>query len=416
MNPVQQRKTRYYFGLVLAVAAVIAGFLVGTNVIGDNNKPASAESSFDASSVNCDDVNDVRAAIVKDDTLSQAEKDARIDAVNTKCEAEAKECPNTWMIVQADNGNNRWFASGVQAIREADSPEKAREAAREWLNLVRQDPELLAGAGAYFTGRQVDPATLVEGKCASAAAETLVTEIELAIAEAKVTPDQAPENGRNSGVSDGNVVASSHTGITGDRQAVRVELKDGTVIWIMARCGNPVIEGPAPVPPGPTDQPPPETPPTTTPPTTVPPTTPPPTVPPPKEKPKCPYNPALPPDHPNCLKPKDPSKDVLVNPKVPDQVKGPGTTPVGTDPGPARPPVDSPTGCNGPCDEDDGFDPPTTTTPPAQPPSTPPPTVPSCGQHGQPSCGNTGITPPTTVAPPSAPPVTESPTVTVPSP
>lgn len=169
---------------------------------------------------------------------------------------DARNCPDTWLIVQSDNEHNRWFADGVQEIRDADTPKEAKEAAHTWLSLVRRDPELLAGASAYFVDRQVDSSILVDGKCASTVAEQLVAEIELAIAEAKVTPDSAPVNGVNSGVSDGNVVAAEHSGITGDRDAILIELPDGKKIWIMARCGNPVVVGPPPVPPGPTDQPP----------------------------------------------------------------------------------------------------------------------------------------------------------------
>lgn len=47
--------------------------------------------------------------------------------------------------------------------------------------------------------------------------------------------------------------------------------------------------------------------------------------------------------------PKDPTKDVNVNPKVPANVKGPGTTPVGKNPGKPTPPIDSSTGCRGSC-------------------------------------------------------------------
>jgi hypothetical protein len=76
------------------------------------------------------------------------------------------------------------------------------------------------------------------------------------------------------------------------------------------------------------------------------------------------------PTAPKCLTPKDPTKDVLVNPNVPDQVKGPGTTPVGTSPGPATKPVDSSTGCNGPCPTSPQ---PTPTSPPTPEPVTPTP-------------------------------------------
>ena len=75
---------------------------------------------------------------------------------------------------------------------------------------------------------------------------------------------------------------------------------------------------------------------------------------------------------PTTLKPKDPSKDVNVNPSVPPQVRGPGTTPIGVSPGPATPVFDTPTGCNGPCP----TVPRTTTPPPPPAPTTPATTSP----------------------------------------
>ncbi|MBA3758132.1 hypothetical protein H0X10_00675, partial [Candidatus Saccharibacteria bacterium] len=175
-------------------------------------------------------------------------------------EEDARECPATWIIVQVDHeDSNRWFADGVQEIEEASTPEEAREAARTWLSLVRRDPQLLKGAASYFlAGRQVDASTLVDGECASEDAESLTAEIELAIAQAKVTPEEAPVDGTNSGTdAEGDVTSANQAGITGDRAAIKVVLKDGTTVWIMSRCGNPVVQGPAPVPPGPTDNPPP---------------------------------------------------------------------------------------------------------------------------------------------------------------
>lgn len=124
--------------------------------------------------------------------------------------------------------------------------------------------------------------------------------------------------------------------------------------------------------------------------------------------PEEPPTPVCPPEMPYGTPPicKDsPSRDVNNNPLVPPQVRGPGTTPIGVDPGPATPPIDSPTGCQGPC--------PTTPT-----------TVPSGGGGSGPSTtvprtegGNTGITLPPTPEPPPAPPITAAPPpgVTVPS-
>jgi hypothetical protein len=126
-------------------------------------------------------------------------------------------------------------------------------------------------------------------------------------------------------------------------------------------------------------------PPTT--PTTVPPKVPPTTVPPtptttvPPNIPTCPNGQPIPP---NGLCPKDPSQDVNVNPDVPPQVQGPGTTPVGTSPGPSTLPVDTPTGCVGDCPTTVPLPTPTTTTtlPPEPTPVTPDP--PASGDPGAP--------------------------------
>ena len=241
----------------------------------------------DESEVACDQVTEEleqarEEAQDADGTPEAPEADNRVEVLEARqqeCntseepteEEDARACGNTWLVVQSDNENNRWFSGGIQEIRDAQTPEEAEEAAHIWLNQVRRDPELLAGAARYFVDREIDPATLVDEECASTEAEQLVAEMELAIASARVTPSEAPADGYNSGVNDSNVVGASQPGITGDRAAILIELPDGTKIWVMARCGNPVTEGPPPVPPGITDEPPPTT--TTVPPTTIPPTT-----------------------------------------------------------------------------------------------------------------------------------------------
>jgi hypothetical protein len=149
-------------------------------------------------------------------------------------------------------------------------------------------------------------------------------------------------------------------------------------------------------------------PPSTVPPTSVPPTTVPPTTVPPSTVPTttvpvplCPDGPlAGKPVPPSGVCPKNPGADVNVNPRVPPAVRGPGTTPIGVNPGPATPVVDSPTGCNGPCPTV-----PRTTTPPPPPapttPATTSPVVPTTvGNSGD---GQVGVTIPAGT-PPSCPP------------
>lgn len=116
-------------------------------------------------------------------------------------------------------------------------------------------------------------------------------------------------------------------------------------------CEQPKPEQPKPERPSPpappTEEPPPSSPPpaeppSSPPPSSPPPTSPPPTSPPPEEPPppaeKCPWNPALPPGHPDCLEPKDPADDPPPPPGVDPQ---PQPDPVETaPPAPPEQPID----------------------------------------------------------------------------
>ena len=120
------------------------------------------------------------------------------------------------------------------------------------------------------------------------------------------------------------VVPTLYAGPVRDKVSTLFTVRHGDVVKkLKLECGFQPFEQDFPGTPG-KPKPPTTTP--TTPPATRPPTTPPAT-----------------------LTPKDPSKDVNVNKDVPEQVRGPGTTPVGGDPGPAEEPVDSDTGCDGAC-------------------------------------------------------------------
>lgn len=82
---------------------------------------------------------------------------------------------------------------------------------------------------------------------------------------------------------------------------------------LRAGCGNNEFKFPSPVPPAPT----------------------------------CPPGTSMTPN--GCLTPKDRTKDVQVDPGVPQGNRGSGSTAPGANAGPATQPTDSPTGCNGPC-------------------------------------------------------------------
>ena len=211
-------------------------------------------------------------------------------------------CSASWVIEEADNTNNRWFLEGIASIKDATTNEEATAAAYDWQEKVRTDPDLLAGAAKVFLQRDVDRNSLVNSEgCATEAAVDLDMEIGIALATAKVTPDDVDPNAFNTGVQDGIVIGDASGGIGGDLSAVQVTLSDGRVIWIMARCGNLATQGPPPLPPGITDNP-----------------------------ERCAYNPQLPPDSPDCVPP--------VTPECPEGTNG--TWPVckdspSNDPGPS---------------------------------------------------------------------------------
>ncbi len=189
------------------------------------------------------------------------------------------ECLNSWGRSDSDKAGNRWIAEGIPAIKAAKTPEEARAAAGEWARMIRKDPVLLAGGIRYILHQEVKAEELFDDNgCATAKAVDLVAEMEMALALSSMKPEEAPATGYNSGAdpNGGGIHVADNPGIQGDRTSVRIDLADGTTIWVMARCGNPVtMSPPTGVPKGPTDNNPPETPPpgesttTTTPGTTT---------------------------------------------------------------------------------------------------------------------------------------------------
>lgn len=231
-------------GLALAVSAV--GVLA---VIG-----CSADSEPDAAVVPTEEISD------NDETTATQE------ALELADEA----CVDTWAVVQTNNENSRLIAESLPSIGEAQTDEEARSAANDWFDIVKHDPELLAGVANTtnaLVGRETSyqAAELfdTETNCFNSVGEQAASEVETLLAASQITPDEAPETGINTGVgSDGNITQASFAGISGDRTAVRVDLPNGMKFWVMERCGNPVFENPHPgIPEGPTDQPPIEVPP-----------------------------------------------------------------------------------------------------------------------------------------------------------
>jgi hypothetical protein len=226
-----------------------------------------------------------------------ASADTQTPSPTASATPEPEQCEASWPMVTSDYENNRWASDGIPEIQEAfdaGDTKKAVEAVHAWLEVVRTDATLLKGAVKYYLHQDVARDSLINGQgCASEEAIDLMVQLDLSVANAKsIIPEAAPANGYNSGVNDGVVIGDTAPGIGGNRAAVKITLQDGTEIWIMARCGNVVTMGPPPVPPGTTDNP-----------------------------PRCPYNPELPPDSPDCLQPKKPEESSSQNPANPDWIK-----------------------------------------------------------------------------------------------
>jgi len=263
---------------------------------------------------------------------------------------------NCWTVVLNPNAGYRVLSAGVPSDKRAT----AATTLSYLLDNAKLDPRaLLAMTDAYDQRNNIPqlPAnywhTWVTGNCYNAAgqAQWYLTSTNYQLASLQIAP--APAVGCNYSVTPGGNPTCKVETIGGNRSGISITFQNSATLYVMYRCGNPVIPGSAPAaaPPPSTTLPAPTpvlpakpvTPVKPVKPVTPTPTTTPTTAP-------CPTGQHPSPLNGTCIAPKDPSQDPLNNPNVPPIVKGPGTTPAGQAPTtPATPPVDSPTGCNGAC-------------------------------------------------------------------
>ena len=86
----------------------------------------------------------------------------------------------------------------------------------------------------------VDGGTIVDGGCLSLEGQKLYYQYEGAInaSGSAVEQTELPPGMTNSGVVNGQYVVADSPGIDGDTRAIKITLSDGSVMWIMVRCGN----------------------------------------------------------------------------------------------------------------------------------------------------------------------------------
>lgn len=185
------------------------------------------------------------------------------DPVETGSSSVSSEiCVDSWAVAHLDNTGNRVAAAGLESLGTASDNPEARQAAQEAFDLIKADPEVLAGYANIFNykmGRVTEykGSELHDGECFTEHGEQVASELEAILAMSQIEPGEAPSDGFNAGTNeDGELVQAEQRGITGDREAVLVILPNGKKVWIMERCINPVTkEVITVIPKGPTDEP-----------------------------------------------------------------------------------------------------------------------------------------------------------------
>ena len=224
-----------------------------------------------------------------------------------------------WIVRMDANEKNRVLGEGVKAVT-------SEEFRKEILDFNHRDPR---GLFLYYNASPLggvspisDLADLYEGRvvregvCFSELGKQKYMEWATLWKTAKIqTTDSMPSGWTNTGVDQPSGTPTSGEPPKGDTKGWIIVFVDTSgkatgSHGAMKRCGNPVAPKP-PAPPGPTDEP----------------------------TPRCPWNPALPPEHYLCVQPKDPTQEHLTDPGA-----GQGETPIGTDPGDPEEPIDDETG------------------------------------------------------------------------
>lgn len=180
-------------------------------------------------------------------------------------------CEATYTQVASNNENNRVIGDfSVRYAKVTAEADNLSDAQRTVLLEESGKDAFVLAVWTHAFGLYEDPKQweeLVDGDCLSSEGVKLHNQLEGVLSASGTTFEEAeaPANGFNSGVHDGVYGVASDQGVNGDRKAIKVTLKDGTVVYIMVRCGNPVFPGKPGLPEVPTDNPPTPTPPGNTP-------------------------------------------------------------------------------------------------------------------------------------------------------
>lgn len=172
-------------------------------------------------------------------------------------------CPAEFQQVASNNVGNRVIGDFEQRYATATlEANNLSDAQRELLITEAGKDATVLAAWSYALGLVTvteanNTDVLVEDGCLSREGERLFYQFEGALnaSGTNLAEGQAPVDGTNSGISDGVFGVNPTSGVIGDRRAIIITLKDGTVVYILVRCGNPVFPGNPGLPEVPTDNP-----------------------------------------------------------------------------------------------------------------------------------------------------------------
>lgn len=141
-------------------------------------------------------------------------------------------------------GIGSWKSYSVSIDQECykDNTEMQYHATKDvqaWLNVIKTNPCLLSGVSKLFLGKKVDTVDLSDesGWATDVATQTL-NEIKKVLRDSKIIYEVAPSDGYIFGLTPSGKMVDTGQGVSGDRNAIKIVLKDGNKFWILINDGG----------------------------------------------------------------------------------------------------------------------------------------------------------------------------------
>lgn len=123
-------------------------------------------------------------------------------------------------------------------IDNARNDAEAKISAEYWLNTAKTSPGMLAGCSQIFLNQPVDVHVLVnQGSWSTDTAIDILGKIRNEITQSKITTSVAPQDGYEYIIVGNRLILNANDGVDGDRNAIKIVLKNNKTIYVIAR-GN----------------------------------------------------------------------------------------------------------------------------------------------------------------------------------